>query len=168
VFVALGIQHVKRMLHIGDISGSTIFCTKRFSGTQELLNKNVCFDFLYNCAWNVCFDFLYNCAWNISHSWSCMYIGLHIKYRSFLSKTLEFSRRNFEKYPSIKFNENPSIGSRVVPCGQTDRHTWQRQQPLFATLRTRLTTGYWIVPSTIPFSEYCGHIKTHLHLAPRL
>ena len=35
---------------------------------------------------------------------------------------LEFSRPIFEKYPNIKFKENPSIGSRTVPCGQTDRH----------------------------------------------
>jgi hypothetical protein len=32
---------------------------------------------------------------------------------------LEFSRRIFEKYSNIKFNENPSSGSRVVPCGRT-------------------------------------------------
>jgi len=33
---------------------------------------------------------------------------------------LEFSRDAFEKYPNAKFNENPSSGSRVVPCGRTD------------------------------------------------
>jgi len=32
---------------------------------------------------------------------------------------LEFSRQIFEIYSHIKFNENPSIGSRVVPRGQT-------------------------------------------------
>jgi len=26
----------------------------------------------------------------------------------------------FEKYSNLKFHENPSSGSRVVPCGQTD------------------------------------------------
>jgi len=35
---------------------------------------------------------------------------------------LEFSRQIFEKYSNNKFHENPSIGRRVVPCGQTDRH----------------------------------------------
>jgi len=35
---------------------------------------------------------------------------------------LRFSRQIFEKYPNIKFHENPSTGSRVVPCGQTERH----------------------------------------------
>jgi len=27
-----------------------------------------------------------------------------------------------EKYSNIKFHKNPSNGSRVVPCGRTDRH----------------------------------------------
>jgi len=39
---------------------------------------------------------------------------------------LEHSRQIFEKYSSIKFHENPSNGSPVVPCGRTggqrDRH----------------------------------------------
>jgi len=33
---------------------------------------------------------------------------------------LEFSRHSFEKYSDIKFNENASSASRVVPCGRTD------------------------------------------------
>jgi len=33
---------------------------------------------------------------------------------------LEFSRHFFEKYPNTKFHENPSSGSRVVPCGWAD------------------------------------------------
>ena len=28
----------------------------------------------------------------------------------------------FEKYSNVKFHENPSSGSPVVPCGRTDRH----------------------------------------------
>ena len=36
---------------------------------------------------------------------------------------LEFSRQIFEKSSDIKFDENPSSGSRVVPCGQTDGRT---------------------------------------------
>jgi hypothetical protein len=35
---------------------------------------------------------------------------------------LEYSRQIFEKYANIKFHENPSSWSRVVPCGETDRH----------------------------------------------
>ena len=33
---------------------------------------------------------------------------------------LRFSRQIFEKYSNIKFNENLSGGSRVVPCRRTD------------------------------------------------
>jgi hypothetical protein len=33
---------------------------------------------------------------------------------------VEFSRQIFEKVLNMKFNQNPSIGSRVVSCGQTD------------------------------------------------
>ena len=33
---------------------------------------------------------------------------------------LQLSRRSFEKYLNIKFHKNPSSGSRVVPCGQTE------------------------------------------------
>ena len=35
---------------------------------------------------------------------------------------LQFSRQIFEKYSNDKFYENVFSGSRVVPCGQTDRH----------------------------------------------
>jgi len=42
---------------------------------------------------------------------------------------LEFSRHILEKYSNIKFDDNPSSGSRVVPCGRmdgrTDRQTWR-------------------------------------------
>jgi hypothetical protein len=34
---------------------------------------------------------------------------------------IEFSRQIFEKKSSsVKFHQNPSIGSRAVPCGRTD------------------------------------------------
>jgi hypothetical protein len=33
---------------------------------------------------------------------------------------LEFSEQIFEKYSDANSLENPSSGSRVVPCGQTD------------------------------------------------
>jgi hypothetical protein len=36
---------------------------------------------------------------------------------------LEFNRQIFEKYSNIKFLKNPFTGSRVVPCGRTDRYT---------------------------------------------
>jgi hypothetical protein len=36
---------------------------------------------------------------------------------------LELSRHIFENYSNIKFHENPTNGSGVVPCGRTDRQT---------------------------------------------
>ena len=51
-----------------------------------------------------------------------MYTGLHLStpYSSRILTKLESSQQIFEKYFSIKFLENPSSGSRVVPCGRTD------------------------------------------------
>jgi len=36
---------------------------------------------------------------------------------------LEYSRQTFEEASNIKFNDNPSSRSRVVPCGRTDGQT---------------------------------------------
>jgi hypothetical protein len=33
---------------------------------------------------------------------------------------VEFSGQIFEECPNIKFHENPSTGSQIVPCGRTD------------------------------------------------
>jgi len=38
----------------------------------------------------------------------------------------EYSRWIFEKSSNITFNQNPSIGSRLVPCGQTYDETNSR------------------------------------------
>jgi hypothetical protein len=37
---------------------------------------------------------------------------------------LEFYPQIFEKHSNIKFHENPSSGSREVPCGHTDGQTY--------------------------------------------
>ena len=76
--------------------------------------------------------------WNISRSTNTLARYCHKCKNVFMRSTrylcrilmkLEFSRHIFEKVWNIKFNKNPSIGSRVVPCGQTysqiDRRTWQ-------------------------------------------
>jgi len=54
-----------------------------------------------------------------------MHIGLYVKYPLFVSdfnETWIFFRQIYEKYPNIKFHENPSSWSRVVPCRRAD---WQ-------------------------------------------
>jgi hypothetical protein len=51
-----------------------------------------------------------------------MHLGLRIKYPFLLPdfNGTEYLRQIFEKYLNIKHYENPSNGSRVVPCGKTD------------------------------------------------
>jgi hypothetical protein len=49
-----------------------------------------------------------------------MYIGLHAMCPLFLSDFNAFSRQIFEN-THVKFNENPSKGSRVVSCGWVAR-----------------------------------------------
>jgi hypothetical protein len=40
-----------------------------------------------------------------------------------ISMTLEFSRQILEKISNTKLHENPSNGSQVLPCGQSDQRT---------------------------------------------
>jgi hypothetical protein len=51
-----------------------------------------------------------------------MFTGLHVQCRcaGHTSMNLQFYQQIFEKYPNIKCHENPSVGSRIVPCGRTD------------------------------------------------
>jgi len=41
---------------------------------------------------------------------------------------IAFSRQVFEKYSNTNFQENPSSGNRVLPCGRTDRRTGRHHQ----------------------------------------
>jgi len=45
---------------------------------------------------------------------------------------LNFLDRCFEKYSDIKFHENPSSGSRVAPCGPTERRDKYRKKLIVA------------------------------------
>jgi len=69
---------------------------------------------------------------------------------------LGFSRLDFRKIVKYQIHDNPSSGSRVVPCGGTDRHN-EAMVAFFAILRKRLkmyeditpllhiTSGVWIL-----------------------
>ena len=62
-------------------------------------------------------NYNYNYKINI-HTYSCnipVILQILIK--------LEFSQQSFNKYPNIKFQENPSSGYPVVPRRQRDRQT---------------------------------------------
>ena len=54
-----------------------------------------------------------------------MFVAIDVKYPLFLSdlNKLELLPQIFEKHSNIKFYENLSSGSGVVPYGRTDRHT---------------------------------------------
>jgi hypothetical protein len=82
-------------------------------------------------------------VWNIFYSrkkWArydrkCMLVFMYSnRYFWPILIKLEFSRQIFGKSSNIKFHENPSSGSRVVPYGRTD------MTKLFEILETRLKT----------------------------
>jgi hypothetical protein len=118
------------ILSVACLFGSTILSVEYFSTLSHKRH-----DFSKNVAEYKIFVLILttNFVWNISQSkknWARydkkMCTGLHVKYRYFcpILIKLEFSWQIFEKYPNIKFLENPSSsGSRVVPCGQTDGRT---------------------------------------------
>ena len=69
---------------------------------------------------------------------------------------LEFSRQILEKSSNNKFHENPSNGSRVVPCrtnGPMDRHD-ESNSPLFAVLRKGLKSKILKWNANIHFNKH--------------
>jgi hypothetical protein len=79
----------------------------------------------------MCYLIFYTFVWDISHSkknWASFY---RKRTEVFIQSTVyscqiltehEFSRQIFGKRSINIFHENPSSGSRVVPCGRTDKH----------------------------------------------
>jgi hypothetical protein len=85
-----------------------------------------------------------------------------MRYTCQILMKLEFHEKIIEKL-NIKFHDNPSSGSRAVPCRWTDRRTDLREftevnSIFFSILRTRLKT----ILATI-LNE-----KTNLYLVPSL
>ena len=81
---------------------------------------------------------------------------------------IEFSPQIFEKYSNIKFHENPSSGSRVVPCGRADGHeeTDSRLSPFLRRRRVtkcklcHVTAGgiyIYIYSDHSTFKCHCGY-----------
>ena len=120
------IHHAMLMRHIA-ICGlllSTIFST--------LSHKRHDFFFKNKTLLNVTFvfGFPYKLSLNISHSKKTgarydeqciLVVMLNTRYSCPILIQLKYSRQFFEKYSNVKLHENPSSGSRVVPCGQTWR-----------------------------------------------
>jgi len=128
VFVALGNQNATRIRHIVTcgLSSSTILFTlshKRHDFRKKnkyLVQNYVGFDFLYKVSLKY-FSFYEE----MREIWPKKYIGLHIstRFSCQILMRLEFSLLLFEENSHVKFNGNPSSGSRVVLCGRTDRKT---------------------------------------------
>jgi len=75
-----------------------------------------------------------------------MYIGLHVKYSLFLSSFNEtwIFAADFRKIFNNKFNENPSSGSRVVPCRQMDgRRDMMELTVIFYNFANAPKNAYW-------------------------
>jgi hypothetical protein len=84
---------------------------------------------------------------------------------------LEFPREILEKSSSMKFYENPSIGSPVVPCGRTHRQTDRHDEAntLVAILRRRLknvglaSNGPTFIPSFGKIEKLVQKLKGENH-----
>jgi hypothetical protein len=90
------------------------------------------------------------------------YIGLHLKYPVILVRfqwNLAFSLHIFEKYFNIKFHENSSSRSRVVPCGQPDRQT-DMTKLKYQQLQIRYDCSKYLV---LIKQTYVWSCKTHWH-----
>jgi hypothetical protein len=133
VFVALGIHHAMRMRHIficglpNYVFFPHYFIKARFR-KKRLLKKKVCFDFSL--------QILSETVLILRRSHRHVIINvpsLLVQYPIFLYSTryscqiltkLGFSQQTFEKHSNIKFHENPSNSSQVLPRGRTNRQTW--------------------------------------------
>jgi hypothetical protein len=132
VFIALGIQLALRMRHIVNRSLSAL----QYSSTLS----HKLHDFRQRSTEYKMFVLIF-CTTSVSkmfhskNNWG-RYDQKPICDVPFIIITLNlgFPQQVFERCSNIKFNENPSNGSQLVPRGQTDKLTRRRQQPLFVIL----------------------------------
>jgi hypothetical protein len=132
VFVDLGIQHAKLMLRI---TLSSVACPaapkvstlshKRKNFRQEVIEAKICVVFL-SALFSETFviltgnerDVFKNVYWSyVKYRYSCQIL-----------MKIEFSRDIFVKILNVKFLENSSIGSRVVPCERSDGQMDRRDE----------------------------------------
>ena len=128
---------------ICGLSGLTVFILhfphKSHDFRKKLTEKKIHFNSRYAFYWNISLytknSPRYNFIFLSVLIWSTRYFCRSVMKR-------QYSRRAFERSSYIKFHENPSSGSRVFTCGQTDNRKTDEnrdsQQPLFTTLRSLL------------------------------
>jgi hypothetical protein len=124
-----------------------------------LINRTI----FENCFWtyNLCFDFTITVVWKIFHSkknWrrydhKCVSVFMWSnRYSCQILMKLEIFGQIFKKFWNIKFHENPSSGSRVVPAdGWTDRHN--EFNPRFSQFCEGTEDSNAQNPATIPCSS---------------
>jgi hypothetical protein len=125
VLVALLIQHATRLRHVV----TSFVAPLAHNIFRNYLIKGVIFGGK-KVVQNVCFDFLYNLSKTFLILWRIQQDVVNVKTYSrkvsllFLSdfnKTWIFSTDFYkQKSLNVKFHQNPSSRSRVVPWGQTD------------------------------------------------
>jgi hypothetical protein len=129
VFVALGIQHVMRMRRIfvcGLCGSKILFPHYLINGKifeKKKIEHEICV-LICVLIFSISEIYLYarrterEIIINVFRSASCAVIIFFVGFQYSLNFLHTFSKNNSH----IKFHENPSSGSRVVPCGRTDRH----------------------------------------------
>jgi hypothetical protein len=153
VFVALVIQHAKRMRRIvlSAVASSAIpyFTTLShklhdFRKKKKVIEREMCWFSLQLLSemFLILRRFQRDIITNV-HRCPCKVLVIHVRFESNLSFLHKFSKK--KKPSNIKFNENPYSGSWVFPCrrigGRTDRR--HKANSLFS--RTRLKPG-WYAP----------------------
>jgi hypothetical protein len=115
-------QCAHAILSPGCLPRCTIFFTlshKRHDFREEMSNIKFVLNFYSSFISNI-----YQSNKNSARYRKCRYVFIHSTcYSCQILIKPEFSRQVFAKSSNIQFHENPSSGSRVVACGQTDRRT---------------------------------------------
>jgi len=97
-----------------------IFSQKaRFSKKRNIGHK-MCYDFNYSFSTKIFSILKKNVRFMIRKS-ALVALLCALFFNSDLNENLIFLYTFYEKYSNVKFHENPSIGSQVVPRGLTDR-----------------------------------------------
>ena len=120
--VALGIQHAQlsSVTCPAPRAFSTSYHKRHHFRGEKILNTKYVSSFSTNSFWNIFHSkkkwARYDRKCILVFMWSTLYSCL-------ILIKIESSRIIFKTYSNIKFSENPSSGSRIVQCRQTDRQT---------------------------------------------